>query len=399
MIKITCPKCGEEIELGKDTYTSLLNDIKKEEVDKAVKEKVDIELRRLSAESKTEQIVLEQKYQQQLVKLYDEKKELEHTIEKQKLELKSKVSEATQDIKDDLSKKEQEIEILKIKLDSSEKEADADKTKLIDSYNQQLKIKDIEIERWKSYRMGDSTKDLGESLEKYCEDKFNEIRAVTYPNAEFYKDSIVDETGKGDYIFKDKIGDIKITSIMFEMKTEKDTTATKHKNEDFFAKLDKNRQSKGCEYAVLVSTLEADSELYNKGIVDVSYKYPKMYVIRPQLFLTFISIIHSMAVNNYQSKLQLVEYQKQNIDITNFENKLLDFQDRFGKNYDSASKNFNKAIEEIDKTIDHLNKVKEGLLGADRNLRLANDKLQDLSIKKLTYNNPTMKEKFEELKK
>ena len=269
---------------------------------------------------------------------------------------------------------------------------------LKDDYENKLKIKDEDIERWRNFRIGDSTKDLGESLEQYCHNAFDEIRATTYPDAYFEKDNDVDDEGKGDFIFRNYVNGIETVSIMFEMKTEKDTTATKQKNEHFFQKLDKNRNSKGCDFAVLVTTLEADSNLYNKGIVDVSHRYPKMFVVRPQFFLPIIGLISNLAKDNYESRQQLALYQEQNVDVTNFEGKLQEFQDKFANNYRLANEKFDKAIEEIDKTIDHLMKVKEGLIGADRNLRLANDKLQDLSIKKLTHNNPTMQAKFEEAK-
>ena len=225
---------------------------------------------------------------------------------------------------------------------------------------------------------------------------FNQIRTTAYPNAYFEKDNAVSkESGsKGDFIFKDYDGGTEYISIMFEMKNENDKTATKHKNEDFFKELDKDRNEKSCEYAVLVSLLEADSEFYNAGIVDVSYRYPKMYVVRPQCFLTIITLLTNAAKNSLDYQRQLIEVKNQNIDIAHFEENLADFQEKFSINYNRASEKFATAIAEIDKTIDHLNKVKEGLIGSERNLRLANDKAQDLSIKKLTKNNPTMQELF-----
>lgn len=243
-----------------------------------------------------------------------------------------------------------------------------------------------------------STKLVGETLEQHCEIEFNRIRMAAYPNAYFEKDNDASSGSKGDYIFRecDEDGN-EIVSIMFEMKNENDTTATKHKNEHFFKELDKDRNEKKCEYAVLVSLLEIDNELYNSGIVDVSYRYPKMFVVRPQCFLSIISLLRNASFDAAEYKKELAIVKNQDVDVANFENKLLEFQEKFGKNYTLANNSFNKAIEEIDKTIDHLIKVKEGLLGADRNLRLANDKLQDLSVKKLTYGNPTMKEKFAEL--
>ena len=243
-----------------------------------------------------------------------------------------------------------------------------------------------------------STKMVGETLEIHCSTEFNTKLRSFLPNAYFEKDNDASEGSKGDFIFRDFEDGTEYVSVMFEMKNEMDETATKHKNEDFFAKLDKDRKTKNCEYAILVSMLEPESELYNAGIVDVSYKYPKMYVVRPQCFIPIITLLRNASLNASKYKNELMIARNQSIDVTNFENSLLDFQDKFNKNYNLASQRFNSAIEEIDKTIDHLNKVKEGLLGADRNLRLANDKAQDLSIKKLTRNNPTMKEAFDKAK-
>ena len=240
---------------------------------------------------------------------------------------------------------------------------------------------------------------VGESLERHCEEEFNKLRMSTFPKAYFEKDNDARTGSKGDYIYKDydQNGN-EMISIMFEMKNENDTTATKHKNEDFFKELDKDRKEKKCEYAVLVSLLEMDSEYYNTGIVDVSYKYEKMYVIRPQMFITLITILKNAAERSSDMRNELVKIREQNIDITNFENNLLDFQEKFGKNYDIAKRHFEKAIEEIDTTIKHLEKVKESLMGSERQLRIANDKAQEISIKKLTKNNPTMVKMFEDLK-
>jgi hypothetical protein len=241
---------------------------------------------------------------------------------------------------------------------------------------------------------------LGETLEQHCEIEFNRIRSVAFPNAYFEKDNDVRGGSKGDYIYRESSTDgTEFISIMFEMKNEADETSTKHKNEDFFKKLDKDRKEKNCEYAVLVSLLESDNELYNGGIVDVSHKYEKMYVIRPQFFIPIISILRNAALNSLSYKQELAVIKNQNIDITNFEKNLLDFQDKFGKNYQLASKHFFEAIEEIDKTIDHLLKVRKELVGSEKQLKLANDKAQDISIEKLTKNNPTMQAKFAELNK
>lgn len=263
-----------------------------------------------------------------------------------------------------------------------------------------IKYKDEEIARVKEMKARLSTKMVGESLERHCETEFNKIRATAFPRAYFEKDNDVVDGTKGDFVFRetDPATGEEVVSIMFEMKNENDETRTKHKNEDFFAKLDSDRKKKGCEYAVLCTMLEPENELYNEGIVDVSYRYEKMYVIRPQFFIPIISILRNAALSALQYKTELAEVRNQNIDITNFENSMEDFKTKFARNYDLASRKFQTAIDEIDKTIDHLQKTKEALLGSERNLRLANDKAQDLTIKKLTRKNPTMKAKFAALK-
>ena len=263
-----------------------------------------------------------------------------------------------------------------------------------------IKCKDEEIARVKEMKARLSTKMVGESLERHCETEFNKIRATAFPHAYFEKDNNVVDGTKGDFVFRetDPATGEEVVSIMFEMKNENDETRTKHKNEDFFAKLDSDRKKKGCEYAVLCTMLEPENELYNEGIVDVSYRYEKMYVIRPQFFIPIISILRNAALSALQYKTELAEVRNQNIDITNFENSMEDFKTKFARNYDLASRKFQTAIDEIDKTIDHLQKTKEALLGSERNLRLANDKAQDLTIKKLTRKNPTMKAKFAALK-
>ena len=263
-----------------------------------------------------------------------------------------------------------------------------------------IKYKDEEIARVKEMKARLSTKMVGESLERHCETEFNKIRATAFPHAYFEKDNDVVDGTKGDFVFRetDPATGEEVVSIMFEMKNENDETRTKHKNEDFFAKLDSDRKKKGCEYAVLCTMLEPENELYNEGIVDVSYRYEKMYVIRPQFFIPIISILRNAALSALQYKTELAEVRNQNIDITNFENSMEDFKTKFARNYDLASRKFQTAIDEIDKTIDHLQKTKEALLGSERNLRLANYKAQDLTIKKLTRKNPTMKAKFAALK-
>jgi len=267
-------------------------------------------------------------------------------------------------------------------------------------YQTQIKDRDNEIVRIRDMKARLSTKMLGETLEQHCEIEFNRIRATGFPKAHFEKDNDARSGSKGDYIFRDTDErGTEIVSVMFEMKNEDDRTATKTKNEDFFKQLDKDRNEKGCEYAVLVSMLEPDNELYNTGIVDVFHRYPKMYVVRPQFFLPIITLLRNAAMNSLQYKSELALVRAQNVDVTKFEDRLEEFKAAFGKNYELASRRFETAIEEIDKSIDHLQKTKEALLGADRNLRLANDKAQDVTIKKLTRGNPTMKAKFSEIGK
>ena len=270
---------------------------------------------------------------------------------------------------------------------------------LKDKYETQIKDRDDAIERLRDMKARLSTKMVGETLEQHCETEFNRIRATAFPKAYFEKDNDARSGSKGDYIFRDlDEAGTEIVSIMFEMKNESDRTATKNRNEDFLKELDKDRTEKGCEYAVLVSLLEPDSELYNTGIIDVFHRHPKMYVVRPQFFIPIITLLRNAAMNSLQYKSELALVRAQNIDIANFENELDTFKNAFAKNYDLASRRFQAAIEEIDKSIDHLQKTKEALLGTDRNLRLANDKAQDVTIKKLTRGNPTMATKFAELK-
>jgi len=293
---------------------------------------------------------------------------------------------------------EKERDELKNGLKQAELEKQLAETSLKDKYETQIKDRDGEIERLRDMKARLSTKMVGETLEQHCETEFNRIRSTAFPRAYFEKDNDASTGSKGDYIFRDSDdADTEIVSIMFEMKNESDTTATKKKNEDFLKQLDKDRSEKGCEYAVLVSLLEADSELYNSGIVDVFHRYPKMYIIRPQFFLQIISLLRNAAMKSLEYKSELALVKAQNVDITSFENDLETFKTAFGKNYDLASRKFQTAIDEIDKSIDHLQKTKDALLGTDRNLRLANNKAQDVTIKKLTRRNPTMAEKFEEL--
>ena len=294
---------------------------------------------------------------------------------------------------------EKDRDALKNGLQQAELEKQLAEKSLKDKYETQIKDRDDAIERLRDMKARLSTKMVGETLEQHCETEFNRIRSTAFPRAYFEKDNDTRSGSKGDYIFRDTDeADTEIVSIMFEMKNESDTTATKKKNEDFLKELDKDRNEKGCEYAVQVSLLEPDSELYNTGIVDMFHRYPKMYVIRPQFFLPMITLLRNAAMNSLKYKAELALVKEQSVDVTNFETDLDNFKNAFAKNYDLASRKFKTAIDEIDKSISHLQKTKEALLGTDRNLRLANDKAQDVTVKKLTRRNPTMAAKFEDLK-
>ncbi len=366
----------------------------KDSLNKKIK---DLEIENASLKNQNEKMSLEQK---------NVLSNLENQKNSEIQDLKNKVDnlnkEKEYEIKNAISDKEKEILELKSSLKIKDQEKELQNKTTEEKYQIILKQKEQEIEFYKDLKTKMSTKLIGETLEQHCFNEFNKIRMQAYPYAKFDKDNEVSkESGsKGDFIFRDydETQTNEIVSIMFEMKNEMDTTATKHKNSDFFKELDKDRKEKKCEYAVLVSMLEPDNEFYNAGIVDVSYEYEKMFVVRPQCFLSIIALLSSANKNALNYKKELIAIKNQEVDVTNFENKLLDFQEKFGKNYDLASKKFINAIEEIDKTITHLNKIKDSLISAENNLRLANNKAQDLSIKKLTKDNPTMKNKFEELK-
>lgn len=332
------------------------------------------------------------------------KANLENTYQSKLNEKNLEIQSLKQDI--DKAKVENELNVKSIKQDL-QNQIEQDKMKyqlqeknLQEKYDTLLQTKDEQIAYYKDFKLKQSTKMIGESLEQHCEIEFNKLRATGFQNAYFEKDNDARTGSKGDYIYRelDENG-VEIISIMFEMKNENDKTATKHKNEDFLKELDKDRNEKNCEYAVLVSMLEPENELYNTGIVDKSHRYPKIYVIRPQFFIPMITILRNAALNSMQYKNELQLVRNQNIDITNFEESMNDFKQKFSRNYELASKKFNIAIEEIDKTISHLQKTKEALLSSERQLQLANNKAEDLTIKRLTRNNPTMKQKFDELKK
>ena len=322
------------------------------------------------------------------------KGEIEQRDKQKEIELLQEKSRA-QEV---LQQKETKITELEGQVKAEKNAASLREKELQERFSVQLKQKQEQIDYYKDLKTRMSTKMVGETLEIHCSTEFNRVRASMYPRAYFEKDNDAKGGSKGDFIFRDydEDGTTEYISIMFEMKNEMDETATKHKNEDFFAKLDKDRKEKGCEYAVLVSLLEPDSELYNEGIVDVSYRYPKMFVVRPQFFMPLISLLSQASKKSIEYRKALTVARQQTVDVSNFENQLNEFKDKFAYNYRLASEKFKKAIEEIDKTIDHLNKIKEALVGSENNLRLANNKAEDLTIKKLTRNNPTMKAKFEE---
>ena len=326
-------------------------------------------------------------------------KELQSKINQADNEKKLALSEAVMVVEREKDKLKSDLQIKDREMLIKEKSLQEDFKRELDHVSKNLELKDDEIKRLKDYKQKLSTKMIGETLEQHCETEFNKLRATGFQNAYFEKDNDIAEGTKGDYIYKenDSNGN-EIISIMFEMKNEGDETATKKKNEDFFAKLDKDRVKKGCEYAVLVSLLESDNEYYNTGIVDVSHKYPKMYVIRPQFFIPIISFLRNAGMKSLEYKQELRHVKNQHIDITNFEEKIEKFKTGFAKNFELSQRKFGSAIVEIDKSIMHLNKIKDALTSSERNLRLANNKAEELTIKKLTFNNPTMKERFSSLK-
>lgn len=398
MPEIKCPKCGSVFTVDESDYAAIAGQIRNTEFHKELMER-------------EKQIIKEKESELSLLKIQsqmDKEKsagELTREIERLKAQIQSNaqaqtiaVNNAVTAQKDKLVEKDMEILQLKNRLKDAEKDSQLQAQSLKENFQVQLKAKDTEIAFYKDLKTKMSTKMVGETLEQHCEIEFNKLRATAFQNAYFEKDNDARTGSKGDYIFRECTSEgIEFISIMFEMKNEMDTTATKHKNEDFLKELDKDRTEKGCEYAVLVSLLEADNELYNTGIVDVSHKYPKMYIIRPQFFISMITLLRNAALNSVQYRRQLAEYKNQNIDISHFEEDMNDFKEKFGRNYQLASDKFRKAIEEIDKTIDHLQKTKDALLSSENNLRLANNKAQELTVKRLTRNNPTMAQKFAEL--
>lgn len=424
MNEIKCPNCGTIFKIDETEYDSIVKQIRDKEFEKEIslreqehtkdKESAiklaeahlreeltkqvtdrDLEITNLKNELKTKeeqtQSKLEQEYKDEL-----NKRELEISELKNKIKLQESKNEL--EIQKAITEKDKRISDLSSELVVKSKEFELKQNSIKDSYESKLKDKDEQIAYYRDFKAKQSTKMIGESLEQHCSIEFNRLRPL-FKNAYFDKDNDARSGSKGDFIFRDFDDEgNEIVSIMFEMKNEADTTATKHKNEDFFKELDKDRKEKKCEYAVLVTLLEADNDYYNDGIVDVSHLYDKMYVIRPQFFIPLITLIRNLANKSLEYKKELEIIKNQNIDITHFEENINAFKEGFGRNYRLASERFAKAIEEIDKTIDHLQKTKENLLKTDDNLRLANNKAEDLSIKKLAHNNPTVTKMFEELK-
>lgn len=424
MNEIKCPNCGTVFQIDEVDYLSIVKQIRDKEFDKEIHDRVEQLNKEKEQALKINEMELKKDFNESLSKkdieinnLKNELKVVEDntknkldrdysdTLNKKNIEiseLNNKIllmeSKKELDLKNAVDSKDREINELSNKLESSKNEYLIKEKNLIENYEDKIKSRDEQIAYYKDFKAKQSTKMIGESLEVHCNNEFNKLRPL-FKNVYFEKDNDARTGSKGDFIFRESDDDgTEIISIMFEMKNEADETATKHKNEDFFKELDKDRKEKNCEYAVLVSLLEIDNDLYNTGIVDVSHKYPKMYVIRPQFFIPLITLLRGAAMNSLGYKKELETVRNQNIDISHFEENMNSFKEGFARNYRLASEKFHKAIEEIDKTIDHLQKTKDALISSENNLRLANNKAEDLTIKKLTNNSETMKKMFDELK-
>ncbi len=431
MKEIICPHCKKAFKVDEAGYADILKQVRDSEFEQQLHERLELaekekfkalELAKEKAASEMQKAAAAKESEIQELKARLDKGEESRklavaealaAVEKERDKLASELEQAkrerksasemaelkrAKDLQEASAAKDTEIQQLKSKLEADKVNQELTQKSLKERYETQIKDRDEAIERLRDMKAKLSTKMVGETLEQHCETEFNRLRATAFTRAYFEKDNDARSGSKGDYIFRDADEDgNEIVSIMFEMKNESDTTATKKRNEDFLKELDKDRNEKGCEYAVLVSLLEPESELYNSGIVDVAHRYPKMYVIRPQFFIPMITLLRNAAMNSLQYKAELALVKSQSIDVTQFEDKLEKFKDGFARNYDLATRKFQTAIDEIDKSINHLQKTKDALLGTDRNLRLANDKAQDVTIKKLTHGNPTMKAKFDEL--
>ena len=410
MNDIICPNCKKAFKVDEAGFADILKQVRDQQFETEIKQRLEVAEKDKNNAVQIAEAKLKNELQLEFSKKEQEIQSLKSSTDLELAKIKSQMAiaeaekktavlEATSLIKKERDKLVYELsnkETEKLLLEKSINEAFAEKMKLKE---EALKMKDDEIERLRDFKQKLSTKMVGETLEQHCEIEFNRIRATAFQAAYFEKDNDISGGTKGDYIYRepDPNGN-ELVSIMFEMKNEGDETSTKKKNEDFFAKLNKDRNDKNCEYAVLVSLLEGDNELYNSGILDVSYKYPKMYVIRPQFFITIITLLRNAAKNSLQYKNELSLMRNQSIDVTNFENKINSFKEGFSKNYELASRKFETAIDEIDKTINHLNKTKEALLSSVNNLRLANNKAEELTIKRLTHANPTLRAKFDDIK-
>ena len=405
MQEIKCPHCGTVFQVDESGYAQIAQQVRDQEFTKELERREKEYAKAKENDLEISRLELEKNHKEELTEKNNELAQKDLEIERLKAQLLNAetektlaVNEAVQEKEEELSQKKTEITELKGKLDTKEAERQLQEKSLKEQYEEKLKTKDEQIEYYKDFKARQSTKMVGESLEQHCMNEFNSIRMAAFPRAYFEKDNDARSGSKGDFIFREADEDgTEFISIMFEMKNEMDETATKHKNEDFFKELDKDRCEKGCEYAVLVSLLEIDNDLYNNGIVDVSYKYEKMYVVRPQFFIPIITLLRNASMNSLKYRKELALVQNQQLDIRNFEENMNEFKEKFGRNYRLASEKFKKAIDEIDKTIIHLQKTREALLSSENNLRLANNKAEDLSIKKLTRNAPAVKEMFEEL--
>ena len=406
MQEIKCPNCGEVFVVDESGYAQIVQQVRDKEFDKELRRreeelagKQESELRLLKLEQKQEYDAALVKKETEIQKLDRLIAELRAQISGTETEKKLAVAEVVSEKDRELSEKTTEITALKSQLANKATENELKEQALQKQYEEKLKMKDEQIEYYKDFKARQSTKMIGESLEQHCLNQFNALRMTAFPNAYFEKDNDARTGSKGDFIFREAADGVEFISIMFEMKNEMDETATKHRNEDFLKELDKDRREKKCEYAVLVSLLEIDNELYNNGIVDVSYRYEKMYVIRPQFFIPMITLLRNAALNSLQYRRELELARHQQVDILRFEENMNTFKEGFARNYRIASDKFKTAIDEIDKTITHLQKTKEALLSSENNLRLANNKAEDLSIKRLTKNAPPVKAMFDELKK
>jgi len=387
---IACPHCGKSFTLDEAGYADILKQVRDKEFDASLQKQMDFFEHQKKADIELAEAKIFQQLQAETVRKDTEIAKLQADLAAAEVTKKLALAEA-------LGVVEKDRDELKVKLEHAGLEKALSENALQDKYQTQIKDRDDEIERWKSMKARLSTKMVGETLEQHCEIEFDKIRATAFPRAYFEKDNDAREGSKGDYIFRDQDDSgIEVVSIMFEMKNESDETKVKKKNEEFLAELDRDRTAKGCEYAILVSLLEADNELYNSGIVDVSHRFPKMYVVRPQFFVPIITLLRNAAQNSMEYKSELALVKSQNIDVTNFENDLEVFKTSFSKNYDLASRKFQDAVKQIDDAIKDLEKVKDSLVGSERQLRLASDKANDITVKKLTKNNPTMRGKFAE---